>query len=290
MKTSVVKVTPKLAKLWLEKNVINRPLRPGAVQDFLALYMRGEWKLTHQGIAFDEDGNLADGQHRLHFIAELPEGTEVPILVTHGVAREAFYAMDRGKIRSNSDVLNKEKRLVEVARFLAGIHLGRSNAITPEYLVPFVAIVEGTHNDLLSFCGATCKTWSTTPIRTAAVVAILAGGDADYVKLIYRAMVMHEFSTMPPIAHSLFSSFMKGTVRATDKYDLLVRMLKVLNPKNASLSKVQIKDQPAAIASVRSLIRSELQKHQATEAKKKAPASARGAKSVVSCDYRIEGL
>ena len=70
MKTEVVLVTPLLAKKWLERNTDNRDIRPSVVTGLAESITRGEWVLSHQGIAFAKSGRLLDGQHRLLAIVE----------------------------------------------------------------------------------------------------------------------------------------------------------------------------------------------------------------------------
>ena len=289
MKTQVVQIDPATAREWLMRNTINRVLRPRRADDFREIWERGEWKVTHQGIAFNEDGNLADGQHRLTFIASLPDSEKVPLMVTWGVANDAYFGMDRGATRTNSDILAKDKRLVEVARFVASIYTGKSN-ITPEYLLPFVNMVEAEHDALMSFCATTCKTWSATPVRAAAVIKVLFDGNRDYVHAVYRSMVHHDFEAMPKVAQSLFSAYMRGSVRAADKYDILCRVLKVMDRGNASLTKVQIKDTSKVMASIRSYTKDYLARLDAEGQKNKEPVFTRGPKSVLRANYRLEGL
>ncbi len=73
---------------------------------------KGHWAVTHQGIAFDTNGNLIDGQHRLEAIRI--SGVSVKIMVTTGVPEVAssnglsvfsMDAVDRGKLRSVGDQL-----------------------------------------------------------------------------------------------------------------------------------------------------------------------------------------
>ncbi|GGQ53922.1 hypothetical protein GCM10010195_06630 [Kitasatospora griseola] len=68
-----------------------------------AAIIRGEWKLTHQGIAFDENGALVDGQHRLHAIIEA--NVSVKMLVVYGLSEDVFPVLDSGKSRSAADAL-----------------------------------------------------------------------------------------------------------------------------------------------------------------------------------------
>jgi hypothetical protein len=63
--SEIVVVTPELASKWLARNKKNRRVYQGRVALYASQMASGEWHLTHQGIAFDELGNLVDGQHRL---------------------------------------------------------------------------------------------------------------------------------------------------------------------------------------------------------------------------------
>ncbi|HEY2041129.1 MAG TPA: hypothetical protein VGH11_00540 [Jatrophihabitans sp.] len=62
----------------LEANTTNRPLSMPVVRGFAEAMGRGEWLVTHQGIAFDVNGVLVDGQHRLAAII----AADVPIELT----------------------------------------------------------------------------------------------------------------------------------------------------------------------------------------------------------------
>ncbi|WP_203182415.1 hypothetical protein [Streptomyces pratensis] len=99
----VVKVTPEIAKIFLSRTSVNRRLDMGQVRSLTDTILRGEWKLTHQGIAFDAVGALLDGQHRLHAIIEAQ--TPVEMLVFDGLPREVFPVLDTGKRRSAADTL-----------------------------------------------------------------------------------------------------------------------------------------------------------------------------------------
>lgn len=65
---------------------------------------RGYWSVTHQGIAFDEEGRLFDGQHRLRAIVEA--GQAADLMVNRGVPRETFWLVDGGLSRSTQSFLD----------------------------------------------------------------------------------------------------------------------------------------------------------------------------------------
>jgi len=63
-------ITPELAKEWLEtRNTNNRPLRKSKARQYARDIREGRWDVTHQGIAFDINGVILDGQQRLKGIA-----------------------------------------------------------------------------------------------------------------------------------------------------------------------------------------------------------------------------
>ena len=100
--TTLMLVTPEMAKGWLEKcNITNRTLNIESAKKYRDIILQGHWETTHQGIAFYENGELADGQHRLKGI-ELA-GIAVEVLVTQGLKKTAALAMDNGRIRSSHD-------------------------------------------------------------------------------------------------------------------------------------------------------------------------------------------
>jgi len=104
LRTEKVFVTPDMASEWLRRNRNNRSIPPRRVDFFAKMILQGKWCLTHQGIAFYEDGDLADGQTRLTGIVEAGQG--VWMFVTHGLQREAVHAIDGGRPRSARDVLH----------------------------------------------------------------------------------------------------------------------------------------------------------------------------------------
>lgn len=123
MDMEVLEVSPQLATEWLTHNTNNRPLSKNAVQQLADRIQRGEWQLTHQGIAFDEDDVLIDGQHRLAAIVKA--GIAVPLTITHGVPRTAFTVMDTGRKRTGRDALTLagEANATHLAAALRGLHL-----------------------------------------------------------------------------------------------------------------------------------------------------------------------
>ena len=99
----VVDVTVEAAVKWLEGNTHNRPIRDGRVSQYAGDIKAGHWRFTHQGICFDRNGTLIDGQHRLYAVLEANRPARMAVWVGMDPATHAF--IDEGLSRSVVDVL-----------------------------------------------------------------------------------------------------------------------------------------------------------------------------------------
>jgi len=102
MNTVKMLVTPAQAKEWLDStNKRNRPLTMARARTYASDMKSGHWYETHQGIAFYEDGILADGQTRLKAItiADVP----VEMNVSFGLPIEASLGIDAHRMRATAD-------------------------------------------------------------------------------------------------------------------------------------------------------------------------------------------
>jgi len=97
-------ITPGQAKRILtENNGRNRPLSQSHANRMAKLITDGDFKLTHQGIAFNCDGTLIDGQHRLW--AVVISGIATEFMVTRGLPADARDSIDLGRKRDARDVI-----------------------------------------------------------------------------------------------------------------------------------------------------------------------------------------
>lgn len=99
MRTEIRTVTPALAKIWLYQNKNNRAIRKHIVDNYAEQMKDGKWDLTGQGITFDENGDLIDGQHRLNAI--IKSNTPVEMLIVWDAKKS--YGYDCGLKRSYTD-------------------------------------------------------------------------------------------------------------------------------------------------------------------------------------------
>lgn len=101
--TNIETITPEIAREYLSRNVKNRRIRSEVVNMLARDILAGKFRVTHQGIAFYEDGSLMDGQHRLSAIVKA--NRPVQLMVSRGFPKESMMAVDKGTGRSTSDVL-----------------------------------------------------------------------------------------------------------------------------------------------------------------------------------------
>jgi hypothetical protein len=105
-----VDVTPEMAAYWLRNNFRNRPISDDVVTAYARDMLAGQWVFTHQGIAFNDQDQLIDGQHRLKAI--IKANITVPMMVTFGLPSKidgkemtTMDCVDRGRTRSVADQL-----------------------------------------------------------------------------------------------------------------------------------------------------------------------------------------
>ena len=103
MYSKVEVITPELAEVYLSRNIENnRRISNERISKYAEDMKSGNWQLTSQGITFNEDGKLTDGQHRLH--AVIKSGVPVHMYVTYGESNSVFIH-DRAASRTVSDVI-----------------------------------------------------------------------------------------------------------------------------------------------------------------------------------------
>ncbi len=104
--TTVEAITPDRAYEYLESafKASNRRVSQHYVKAYAEAMRRGEWLVTNQGIGFDWNGVLRDGQHRLWAVVE--SGCTVRMNVTRNMDPAAFDVIDAGRRRTGSDILS----------------------------------------------------------------------------------------------------------------------------------------------------------------------------------------
>lgn len=104
-----VRITPEIAyeALTHREDTLQRNLRPSAVRDYATEMKAGRWTYNHQGICFDVNGGIVDGQHRMHAVVE--SGVSILQNCSFGAPAAtldegAFGTVDIGRKRTAGDI------------------------------------------------------------------------------------------------------------------------------------------------------------------------------------------
>lgn len=101
MDIRIESITPAKATAYLNDNKANRKLRDGVVERYADDMAKGRWTNCPEPISFYEDGDLADGQHRLWAIVE--SNTTQTFPVARGLKRADGLNINTGLGRSLVD-------------------------------------------------------------------------------------------------------------------------------------------------------------------------------------------
>lgn len=148
MKTTIETITVEKAQKWLdENNTRNRNLSPKKINLYAEDMLNDRWTLSHQGIAFYQNGELADGQHRL--AAVIKSGKTVKMMVTRGLPMKVGADIDRHRARNEADAIRigglsdwMGSTEVKVVKALASVHGTHPNRFTAKQLVDIGELVK----------------------------------------------------------------------------------------------------------------------------------------------------
>jgi hypothetical protein len=187
MKTEILEVTPAMAFEMLSKQLGNRKINRRQVDMLVCAIKNGEWRLTHQGIAFYEDGTLADGQHRLTAISE--SGESVSLMVVTGVKRDldTVLAVDCGKPRtvidsnfiSGVEVSNKAISLAKGIEYSFG---GNRKKLSHKQSFELVKKHEATIKTTFNVFGGSAKRITIVPVRSGVARAVVYGVNHEFLR------------------------------------------------------------------------------------------------------------
>ena len=107
-KPQVETITPEIAAEMLKHNppTNQKRLSKTYVNSYASTMRRGEWKLNGQSIDFDYNGNLLNGQHRLH--ACIAAGIPFQAVVVRGLDPDCFHTYDNGLARTAGPLLGMQ--------------------------------------------------------------------------------------------------------------------------------------------------------------------------------------
>lgn len=109
-------VTPQMAHVWLTHNTNNyRKLSSANIKNLKAELTGGVWMATTQGVGFDTNGVLVDGQNRLTAILQTGITAE-DMLVCYNLPEDAKFKIDVGRGRSIADHTQLPTKVIATVR------------------------------------------------------------------------------------------------------------------------------------------------------------------------------
>lgn len=234
-----MEITPALAEEWLTSNTHNRDLKRSGVKKFVDVIKSGGWKVTHQGIAFDWNGTLLDGQHRLWAIWE--SGVTVTMYVTYGMDPDTYMVIDSGPAggggkRSLGDAFAVSKwansrTVAERTRALFTImnpaRTGSSGPSTKE-LIPFAA----AHKAQIEWINAVLPRDKRGIVSSLSQATVSAGWMYAYAAAPDIQRYVHNFKSGANLSGPLlaFRTSLVGRIwAASNQADRLILSLRTLN-------------------------------------------------------------
>ena len=247
MYSNVLEITPAMAQVFLSSNEGNRNIRTAHVQMIAKVMTKGEWQVTHQGIAFSKEGRLLDGQHRLSAI--VLSGIAVKMMVTHGLDDEKFLCIDNGAKRSNADVLGMSNHFAAdcslAASLIARGTFSNTHKQTTQELSDVSEVLRPLHEKIIigqSGSGLVRNSYA----RLAAYVLILDNpSNENYIMDLFGDLARASIEKLPPVALAFvkFNMLNKEKIaRSKISGELFARYLNTFKKENKELTTSVITD------------------------------------------------
>ena len=242
-------VTPEQATAWLENNYIgNRKVNTRRIQQWVGAMERGEWRITGQGLIFDWDGFLLNGQHRLRAVVEL--GKPVEFYCTFNEDPENFKIMDSGLPRSMKDRTKLPCNAIAVLSLAKRIETGVVQyQLSADELTELMNLHEV---DMLRIVtGKARKYISTAPVQCAVFLHLLEGNETALED--YYNMQHLQFGEMKPVIQGLTKRLLSHGTKGSgsERLETFALTYKAMLPKYATLTSVAFKNVDGYVDSLR---------------------------------------
>lgn len=186
MNFTIEDISPAKANIYLAAKVVNRPISQGVVSAYVRDMISGKFALTHQGIAFFDDGTLADGEHRL--LAIIKSGITVKMVVCTGMKHTPYLDIQRPRSISDCCKIDGDDWITRAVVACVGV-------IRPSKGKSSLTVVRETaliYRQEILAVGACIKRKhkgvSHSAVYGAAVLYLIHGGLDEHVESMYRVL------------------------------------------------------------------------------------------------------
>lgn len=217
---SLMFITPEMARLWLQKNTVNRKLRPSYVDFLVKEIKQGRFTYTGDPIRFDEQGNLIDGQHRLTAVDKANIGINSAVIF--GLPPDVFSKLDSGLMRTLADrtalprpVVQVYTALLDAATAVNGS--GHNERKSTSDIQALHSSLGAIALSLMELSRANSPFFAAAPMRAAAVLSVKTGQSREYVFSLHHQLVSRHYRELPNIADVLVRQYGEHPIRLMGK-------------------------------------------------------------------------
>lgn len=186
METKLEIITPEQAQEYLAHNTNNRRIKGSNLDTLVRAIKNNEFRTTHQGIAFDGQGNLVDGQHRL--LACVLAKKPIKVLVTRGLDEAEISAVDTGSSRNYTDIMRytgigSDDVVIRNQKVASAVRKLVKNAYNQGMDMAFdeiVSFINRFHKECEQLYTASCsRSANVADVNAAALAALMCGESYD---------------------------------------------------------------------------------------------------------------
>jgi hypothetical protein len=243
-------ISPDVAKQYLERNKNNRSITKERVLGLTRDIQSGAFVVTHQCIAFNANGELIDGQHRLS--AVVASKMTVQMYVARYERTETAMALpfDNGLTRKHYDILDITRKQSELASAVLRIK-GGPKTFTPADVQACIDTHKDRFNAILACSHNTAKHRSSAGAKAAIALLLRKYPDAaDEIVDQYVKFLNFNLDGMWPSAAACVRAL--ENIRATGgsgvQRMVSVRVWYAFHPENKQLKLIRILDESAIVA------------------------------------------
>jgi hypothetical protein len=247
-----VKVTPEMARAWLDKNAANRKIRPSKVDVYKADMLAGRWRGGDGMLKLDHLGNVINGQHRL--TAFLESGLPfIWLLVQVDEGDSRSFRGDNGIIRTIRDASGDPALLSATANALL-----RAFALRTYSRDEIIDASRAIDPHWAMLTTSTRQRWTRAGIVAGVILNIYRfPADAAAIAEQYNAIAerTHPFQPWASV-HSLWRQMDMGVTKSNinGPTDHLLRAAAAFNPAGRHSTKIVIKDPARSLKAIRPAI------------------------------------
>lgn len=248
IKFTLETITPEQASKYLKANIDNRSVREDQVKKITRDMLSGVFEVNHQPIAFDKNGRLIDGQHRLLACAAAGVSFRTYVARYERYAATDIMVMqiDTNRPRNAKDILHVEKIDIELTRAL--MRARNVYGDTRVLSMSEIDVMYKRNYEVIQKVQAACgkrqyKVRTSAPVKAAIVLTVLKYPEIEEETLRLYADFVHmdDLQNMPPQLVAFLKYIQTNASGRMRWEDQIVRAMQAFDPsrRHNKLSRIE---------------------------------------------------